>query len=395
LTTPTQNSPSLRGNFWKVYAYRFLSDFWLIAPILVPYYQANGLSATQVFVVQAIYAASLMTLEIPSGYLADVIGRKNTLVLGSVMLPIGLLVYALSNTFQGFVAAEIILGAAGAMRSGADSALMYDTLIQLDREAEYNRFEGRGEFFHQAAHALSSVAGGLLALVSLKFVFQVNVASGLALVPLAFALVEPERKKLDGKSPLLDILRITKRCLTDPRIRSLMMYSALMTGSIVTGVWSYYMYYAELGLSVALFGIIFAAFGLCAAMGAARSHRIEEWLGARASFRALLLLSPIFVSLALVKSVYMIPLILLNAFVGGFAIPLFRNQINKLIESDIRATALSVGAMMGSLAMILMSPTFGKLVDTFSLSTAHLTLGAFHLTFGLLCLFLLRKHEVI
>ncbi len=75
MTTPTQNPPSLQGNFWKVYAYRFLSDFWLIAPIMVPYYEANGLSATQVFVTQAIYGASLLVLEIPSGYLADVIGR--------------------------------------------------------------------------------------------------------------------------------------------------------------------------------------------------------------------------------------------------------------------------------------------------------------------------------
>ncbi len=272
---------------------------------------------------------------------------------------------------------------------------MYDTLIQLDRETEYNRLEGRAEFFHQAGHAIASVAGGLLALVSLKFPFQVNVASGVILVPLAVLVVEPNRKKLDGGSPLLDILRITKHCLTTPRIRSLMVYSALLTGAAVTGAWSYYMYYAELGLSVALFGIIFALFGLCAATRAARSHRIEERLGTRGSFRVLLLLAPLFISLGLVRSVYMIPLVLLNGFVGGFSIPLFRNQINKLIESDIRATALSVGAMMGSLAFILMSPKFGKLVDIFSLSTAHISLGAFYLTFGLLCLFLLRRHEVI
>ena len=55
--------PAERTNLWKVYIYRFFSDFWLIAPVLVPFYESNGLSATQVFIVQAIYAISLLIFE--------------------------------------------------------------------------------------------------------------------------------------------------------------------------------------------------------------------------------------------------------------------------------------------------------------------------------------------
>lgn len=46
----------LKSNLWKVYIYKFLSEFYLIVPILIPFYESNGLTKTQVFTVQATYA---------------------------------------------------------------------------------------------------------------------------------------------------------------------------------------------------------------------------------------------------------------------------------------------------------------------------------------------------
>lgn len=183
--------------------------------MLVPFYEANGLSATQVFIVQAIYATSLLIFEIPSGYLSDVIGRKNTLILGSIALPPGLCIYAFSYGLVGFAVAEIILGIAGSMRSGTDSALIYDTLIQMQRESEYKKFEGTAEFFHQRAHSVSAILGGLCALTSLRYPFYLNIASGLVLFPLAVSFVEPQGKMLKSVNPLLEIVTISKRCVTE------------------------------------------------------------------------------------------------------------------------------------------------------------------------------------
>lgn len=395
MVTPAQKPQNLGSNFWKVYFYRFLSDFWLIAPVMVPFYVENGLDATQVFTVQAVYAVGLLVFEVPSGYLADVIGRRNTLIIGSIALPIGFAVYAFSTGFYGFVAAEIVLSIAGAMRSGTDSALIYDTLIQTGSESDYKKFEGTAEFFHQLAHASSAILGGLFALTSLRFPFYINIASGLILFPLAVSFVEPERKTLEAESPFLEILRIARHCLTHSRIKWLMMFSALLLGASMTGAWSYYLYYGELGLSVWLYGVIFAAFGVCAAVGSSQAQYIEGKLGPRRSLLLLLLISPIFIMLGLIKSTYMIPLILLVGFLGGLSIPLFRDHINKLVESDIRATALSVSAMIGSLAFVVLAPLFGEVVDAFSLSVAHVALGVFFLASALYCLFQLYKHRVI
>jgi MFS family permease len=395
MTSPTSNSPSLRSNLWKIYFYRFLSDFWLIAPILVPFYEKNGLSATQVFVVQAIYSVSVLVFEIPSGYLSDVIGRKSTLVLGSLFLPIGLFIYAFSYGFFGFAIAEFIMGIAAALRSGTDSALIYDSLIQMERESDYKKFEGTAEAFHQVAHAGSAILGGLFALSSLRLPFYMNIASGLLLFPLAVSFVEPERKKLEAGNPLLEILSISKRALTDPQIKWIIMFSALLIGAGITGVWSYYMYYIELGLSVGLFGVISAIFGLCSALGASQAHYLEGKLGPRKSIYLPLMISLTFILLGLIKSNSLIPLILMNAFIWGFSGPVLRDHINKLIESDIRATVLSVGSMIGSLAFVIISPIFGRIVDFLSLEVAHAMLGAFFLIFGLYCITMLHRNKVI
>ena len=385
----------IKSNFWKVNSYRFLSCFWLIAPIMVPFYHSRGMGATQIFIVQAIYSASLIVFEIPSGYLSDVIGRKRTLVLGSMFLPTGLCIYAFSDGFYGFAIAEFILGIAGSMRSGTDSALIYDTLIELGKESQYNKFEGRAVSYERIGGSVASVLGGLFALIALKLPFYINIGSGLIMVALAVTMVEPKRKRLAGEKPLGEMLKIVRYCIAHRQIRTIMILSSLLLSSGVIGVWSYYMYYEEIGLSIGLFGIIFAISGLCSALGSRQAHLIEERIGGRGVLFSILLISPFFILLGLIKSAFLLPFIFLNGFLWGVSGPLLTGYINKLVGSDIRATVLSVSGMCGSLSFVVLSPIFGRLVDVYSLSFAHISLGVFFLIVGLTSLFLLYKNRVI
>ena len=386
---------TLASNPWKTYAYRFLSSFWLIAPVLIPFYRANGLSATKVFIVQSIYLAAVLLFEIPSGYLSDVIGRRKTLIVGSLLLPVGLCVYALSYGFYGFALAEIILGIAGSMKSGTDSALMYDTLLQLDKEKEYKAFEGKAVLFERVGDSIAAVLGGLFALVSLRFPFYLNITSGVLLIPLAISLVEPQRERISPKNPVREMIRIITFCAGDPRIRSVILFSALVFGTEMVGIWSYYLYYGEIGLNIGYFGILLATFGVCSGYGARQAHIIVKWMGSRSILLLLLILSPVFMCLGSVSSAALIPLIFVNAFVWGIAGPLFTDYLNQLVASEVRATVLSINSMAGSLLFVLVSPIFGKTVDVFSLSSAYLCLGTFFLAMGLVSIFLLHRHKVL
>ena len=146
---------NIRSNLWKIYAYKLLGEFWMIVPILIPYYQSNSLNKTQIFTIQAAYALSILVMEIPSGYLADIVGRRKTLIIGAVFMPLGIGVYAFTHSFTSFMIAEFIIAIGNSMRSGCDSALVYDTLIQLRKEYEYKKFEGRSFYYARIGTSFS------------------------------------------------------------------------------------------------------------------------------------------------------------------------------------------------------------------------------------------------
>jgi MFS family permease len=373
---------NIRSNLWKIYTYKLLSEFWVIVPILIPYYQSNNLNKTQIFTIQAAYALSILIMEIPSGYLADIIGRRKTLILGALFMPVGIGVYVFTNNFYTFLVAEFIIAISNSMRSGCDSALVYDTLIQLKKETEYKKFEGKAFFYARIGTSVSSVLGGLLALLSLKMPFYANMTTSALLFPLALALIEPKRKKLESASPFKDILRISRHCFTHPKIRLFMLFFALIRSTGITAIWAYFLYYESIGISIGYFGVIFAVFQLCSAFGSRHAHTMETKIGQKASLYILLLIAPTFVLVGLIDTPLLIPLIFLNAFLLGYAFPLLLDSLNRLIESDVRATVLSVANMAGSLSFVIVSPLFGKLVDVLSLSEAFLIMGIFFIVYG-------------
>ena len=381
----------IRPNLWKIYIYRFLSEFYLIVPILIPYYESNHLNSTQIFTIQASYALSVLILEIPSGYLADVIGRKKTLILGAFFLPVGIAVYAFTGSFYTFILAEFIVAVGNSMRSGCDSAFIYDTLIQLKEESEYKKFEGRSMFYTRLGTGLSSVGGGLFALLSLHLPFYINIGTSLFMLPLAISLIEPKRKKLEASNPLTDILRICRFCLSHGQLRRLMLFAALVMSTNIIGVWAYFLYYRSLGISIGYFGIIFAAFQLSSAFGSRNAHSLEKSIGKKPSYLILMLIAPTFLLLGLFQTILLIPLILLNAFLWGTAMPMILNDLNRLIKSEVRATIISVAHMVGSLSYVVLAPLFGKVVDTTSLSNAFLILGAYFIIYGSISLALILR----
>jgi MFS family permease len=387
----TQTIPISR-NLWKILALKFLGDFLPIAPVLILYYTANGLNSTQIFTIQAAFHLAVLLLEVPSGYLADVVGRKKTLVFGSIFFPLGLALYTAGHSFAAFVFAEVVLAISASMRTGCDSAMLFDSLGQLGREREYKNFEGRCALVARTGTAVSSLAGGLLATVFLRLPFLLNVASSLFMPPLALSLIEPEREQRRSKNPMLDILNICRYCLQQPHIRPVVLSCGLLMASQLTALWAYFLLYQELGIGIGWFGILFAVFQLAGALGGARAHAFSKRFGSKATL-FLTLLSPIFyILLGLLPSVWLLPLVPANALLWNLAYPVLLERLNLAVSSDVRATVLSLAAMAGSVTFIIVSPLFGRLVDAASLSVAFIVLGGFFLLTGAPLLAAMLRH---
>ena len=75
----------------------------LIMPVIVLFYKENGLSMQDIMVLQALYSLALVIFEVPSGYFSDTIGRRNSLVTGSILCTFGFFIYSLSYSFFEFM----------------------------------------------------------------------------------------------------------------------------------------------------------------------------------------------------------------------------------------------------------------------------------------------------
>ena len=386
---------SIASNLWKIYAYKLSSDFYLIVPILIPYYKSNGLSATQVFLVQAAYAFFVLILEIPSGYLADVLGRRTTLIIGAAALPMGLFTYYMGRGFLVFVLAEFILAVANSMRSGCDSAIIYDTLAELERTEEYTKFEGRSFYYSRLGTSAASIVGGLLALSTLRLPFLFNIITASLMLPVALSLLEPRRIKPKSGNPLRDIFKISRFSLTHKDLRLYIFLGALIMSTGIIGLWSFFLYYHDLGLSVGVVGVLFAVFQLSSALGSRQAHKAVQFIGEHNTLLVVLIMPLVLILLGFFKTLLLIPLIILYAFAWGLSYPVILTALNRFITSDVRATVISVANMTGSLAYVILAPVFGGIVDATSLSGAYWILGANFMIFGPLLLFLIRRRSQI
>jgi len=371
---------------------RFLNDFLLIAPILIPFYQYNRLGAFAFYLSQATYALTVFVMEVPSGYLADVIGRRKTLIAGALLYPLGLTIYALGSSLPMFLAGEFVLAVGHSMRSGSDSAMLYDTLKKLTREGEYAGIEGRGNQFARIGTAIASVSGGLLATVSMRLPFWFNILIGLAIIPLAATMTEPERKKASGQNPLKNILHIAAESMKNPDIRPFILLLGLIGSVSVISLWAYFLFYQVVGIPIAFFGVLFAAFQFSGALGARFSAAAAAKAGTLRFLMVPLLIAPILLLVGLLRSPWLLPLIMFHPFIWNLTIPVLLQQINLRSASQVRATVLSLANMGVSFGYVLIGPVFGRLSDRLPLGYCFLFLSLIYLIFALVLLSTIRRH---
>jgi MFS family permease len=382
-------------NMYRLFAYKFLADFWVIVPIIIPFYKAHGMSATQILTIQAAYSLSQMLFEIPSGYLSDCIGRRRTLIAAASLLFAGVCIYSFSSGFWMFIAAEIVLGMAGALKSGTDSALLYDTLKMSNNEHRYTRFEGRAEFWCRTGTAISSITGGVLgAIATVRLPFYVNAATALAMVAIAFTLREPHREKRPEGNALLNIFAISRGSIINPPLLAIMLLSGIIGSTGVTAIWGYFMFYGNTGLPLYWYGVIFAVMQMISAFGARHSHDIAARTGPQAAFWLFALIGLLFGVFFWTESRWLIALVFMHAMIWGMSTPLLLDRINLSTTSDIRATTLSVGSMIGRIMTIVGGPIFGWIVDHYSLQAAFGAMGMVYLAaVPLLVMFVLKGEK--
>ena len=362
----------LRRNIRLVYLFRVIRSFLLIAPILVPFLKSYGLSQTEIYILESVWAVTIFLLEVPSGYFADYLGRKFSISMGAFLSTMGFIIYCLYPEFYWMILAHILFGTGYSFISGADSALAFDSLALLSKHEEYKKFEGNSIAVMGVSEAVASVIGGVVAVTSLDApVILQTIVYSLMLVCCLF-LTEPERVKLKGESPVKDLLKITYFSLHgENRIKWLILYGAVAGTLTHTMVWLTQPYYELVGIPLGWFGVLWAIQMLALGIFARSAGYYERVVGERYALPSLLLIGIVtYVLIGMSPSIWCLPALLGFYFVRGVHMPILMHRLNELVESDIRATVLSVRNLVQKLLYALLGPFVGVAADLWSLQTA-------------------------
>lgn len=370
-----------RKNIPFLYIIKISKWFNLVMPVIVLFYQENGMGMSEIFLLKSIYSLSIVSLEIPSGWMADSWGRKKTLLIGSILGAIGFLIYSLTHGFWMFAIAEIVLGAGHSFVSGADSALLYDSLKSSGRSKDYLKHEGRVTSAGNFAEAFAGIVSGFLAAISLQtpFYFQFFVAA--SAIPASIMLIEPGIKVSKHLGSFKNRLKhIQLKLLGNENLRISIMLSATTGTATLTFAWLVQPFFQEINLPVKYFGMMWTLLNLTAGISSVYSHWFEKFFGRHFTFLLLIVL---------IFSGYLFTGFLMTwtgliflfyfYFIRGIAGPVFKNYINQFTESEMRATILSSRDFAIRINFAVIGPILGWITDYYSLKSAFLTAGIIYI----------------
>lgn len=358
---------SLRHNLTKNYLFEFLKYsnvmhiFWFV------YLLSRGYSVLEVAFLESIFHVTSVIFESPTGVIADLLGRKNTRIVGIVFHIAYLLALWFASSYWIAVIAFILAAISYNLESGSATAFVYDTLKELGEEKSFTKRESFRESLIRMASVVGNLGGGLLIAVSYELAFRVNiVAYGIAIL-IALTFQETTIQKRQDKQPFRfawiqqyqESVQLFKKNL---RLFFAMVAFALL--ATMTAVLAYYatVFWESLAWSSSLIGFWFAVGGLLAAAGAFIAHRIER----RVALKTILKLNVVLTGLGF--AFFYIPFVsivsfLIVSFLDGGLYVLMNALLNRYTQSEIRATVLSINSMFFSVFMMVLFPLFGVLIQ--------------------------------
>ncbi len=349
-----------------------------VIPIAVLFFQSNGISTVEIFILQTVYAFTIFILEIPSGYLADRLGYKMALFLSAFFTFIGMFIFVLFPSIVWLFVAEIILGIGLSLYSGTPSSLLYEVTQKYNHTNEYVKFDAVQVGIASVFGAIGILVSGFLAVYSLSAPFIV--AALLALLASFCALLLPDicvSRSYNNKHNIYSLLKDIYRIIwINKKILWVIIYSTILLTGLNILKWIQQLYMINIGLDVQLFGVLGFLVGVSIMLLSNKLIHIRKYLGAELmSMTAVIAVMAAFVSMAIdigiAAFLVMYMAYLMTMFIG----PVFRNIVHIYTPSEIRATVLSTKNMINKMLYIVAMPILGYMLDILSLQTVSMIIA--------------------
>jgi len=377
---------SLKSNVWKFYVIATLGMHF-IAPIRILYLISFSLSFAQIGMMELAAAIVIVFLEIPSGIFADFVGRKASRMVAYVLSIIAFTCLSFGSSAPVFIFGWALSGAADAFESGANDALIFDTLKELGREKEYLKLKSHFLLIRTIAVIFGSIVGAWLYTFDHRLPWYLITVS-IILSTIIFSTIKEPTKLLKYKK-LGDQLKEFKQSLvlslSSVDVRRLIILGLIL--ALPMYIFTTLLnqpYLISRGFSIQSLGLVFAFITGISGFVASFSHKIENKLKKRLSFLLIFISFTVFLILMGAVNNYLILAIVIGFYiVNNYKDIIIDSYINQSIDSESRATVLSVQSFVKNIFISILFVFIGYLVDIFSIDVVLISMG---IIIGITCI---------
>lgn len=352
-----------------------------------------GLTNLEAFAANAFFTAGMLVFEIPTGVVADTVGRRASYLLGTLTLTVTTVLYWLlwvwQSPFWAWAIVSVFLGLGFTFFSGAVDAWLVDALQATGYQGGLETVFGRAQIVGGIAMFSGSVLGGVIAQITdLGIPFLVRGGILLVMFVVAALLMRdlgftPDRSEGPLRATRTVFRASVKYGLGNPPVRWLMLASPFTAG---VGI---YVFYALQPHLLQLFGDpeAYSIAGLAAALLAAASivgGAISPWVRRRFRRRTSTILIATIASVVVLLALGIttnfwvaVALVAVWGIVSAIDGPVHRAYLNDMIPSKQRATVLSFDSLMGSGGGVVFQPILGRAADIGGYGSSLLVSGAF------------------
>ena len=350
--------------------------FW--GPILIISLQKLGhMSLPDIYFMESVVMILCVLLNIPTGALADVIGRF--FLLAST---VGFA--TLRSPFEAWLA-NILWAIGFSFQSGADQALLYNTLKDARLEKSFTKIEGCAVGSRLLVAAFCSLAVGPLAEINMRLPLFMSIPY--MIIPLVTSFFLKEQRVTSSYNPKQQIAVLKKGILfavRKPEVRWIIGLCALLLGASKIWFFTYNPYFEKVGMPLRYYGVVFFFLNVVAWLCSHYAYKIESFLSEK--YCVLLMILCVGLPILLMGIFPFWPmafLVVVQNVVRGFMRPFVGNFMNRHIDSEeIRATALSVRGTLTDIVSILSLSLFGFMDKSLGLLISLVVLGVVVLILG-------------
>jgi len=317
-------------------------------------------------------------LEIPSGVIADIIGKNNANIFARFMIIPSLIVFVFANSFWMFAVANLLMHIGNVFKSGTHKAIIFDYLKEHPKiKKSYPQLIGRTKVFSRVGEGAAALIGAAVASIfGFRLVFAVSLVPAVLnfLNALSYEKTSKERTKKRNVFRVKEYANHLKKSLLFLKKHPLLVV-LMINSSIIFFSWSISMiilqpFLAREGIHLANFGVIYMILLSAAAIASEYSDYIGRLLGKKKAMNCLgwLMVIPFFILGGEIDSMILLVSFILVNFAKSAYHPIMINEIASSVDKNKRATVLSIAAMFGAVLYLVILPVTGYIIDISNLS---------------------------